>query len=273
MSGAVTLTLRGPVSETVVVDGLTADRCSSLSESDIARLPVWRGSERGCVGDLFDVRGAGAARLRIEGALAHVEGLAAGNAAGEVIIDGAAGTRTAAGMTGGRVEVRGDVGDDAGLAMSGGLLLVHGNAGDRLGAARPGASRGATGGEILVAGSAGAELAARMRRGLVVVQGSVGERAGRALIAGTIVVFGSVGPVPGRGNKRGSIVACGAVDVPSTYQYACTFESGYVRLLMTYLARQHRLTLASRVAEGPYHRYCGDAGDPGKGEILVLAGR
>jgi formylmethanofuran dehydrogenase subunit C len=271
VSEAVTLSLRAAVSETIVVEGLSADRCASLSEAQIARLPVWRGSERGCVGDLFEVRGGGQPRLWIEGALGHVEGLAAGNRAGEVVIDGDAGTRTAAGMTGGRVEVRGHVGHDAGMALAGGLLLVHGGAGDRLGAAVPGASRGMTGGEILVTGSAGTDVAARMRRGLVVVGGEVRESAGRAMIAGTIAVLGSIGPAPGCGNKRGSIVAGGAVEVPSTYRYACTFESGFVRLLMTYLVRQHGLALDPRLAGGPYRRYCGDAGEPGKGEILVLA--
>jgi formylmethanofuran dehydrogenase subunit C len=268
VSDMVRLSLRAPVTETLEVEGLTADQCASLSEDGIARLPVWVGSRRASIGDFFEVQGGSAPRLRIEGALSRVEGLAAGNASGVVVIDGDAGSRTAAGMTGGRVDVRGSVGHDAGMAMAGGVLRVYGHAGDRLGAAAPGASMGTTGGEIIVTGSAGADAAARMRRGLVVVSGDAGPSAGRAMIAGTLVVFGSVGPSPGRGNKRGSIVAAGLITIPGTYRYACTFQPAYVRLLLTHLARHHQMEIDPRFVAGPYRRYCGDAGDPGKGEIL-----
>jgi hypothetical protein len=37
---------------------------------------------------------------------------------------------------------------------------------------------------------------------------------------------------------------------------------------MTYLRRHHRLPIDDGVVAGMYARYCGDAGDPGKGEIL-----
>jgi hypothetical protein len=89
------------------------------------------------------------------------------------------------------------------------------------------------------------------------------------MIAGTLVVLGSVGPSPGRGNKRGSIVAAGSIAIPVTYRYACTFQPTYVRLVMTHLARHHRLAIDPRLVSGRYRRYCGDAGDPGKGEILA----
>jgi formylmethanofuran dehydrogenase subunit C len=268
VSEIVTLSLRSPVAESLEVEGLTADRCEGLSEREIAALPVWAGAREAAIGDFFDVRGGGSSRVRIEGSLAKVDGLAAGNASGEVLIDGDAGARVAAGMIGGRVEVRGHVGHEAGVAMAGGVLRVHGGAGDRLGAAVPGGSKGMTGGEIVVTGSAGADAASRVRRGLIVVGGNVGADAGRAMIAGTLVVRGSVPGVPGRGNKRGSIVGLGPIAVPATYRYACTFEPPYVRFVLTYLVRHFGLEIDPRIVAGRYRRHCGDAGMPGKGEIL-----
>jgi formylmethanofuran dehydrogenase subunit C len=265
----VALTLRAAPPDRLEVEGLTADRCAELSAHEIAHLSVWTGARRASVGDFFDVRGERASCLRVEGSLARVDGLAAGNAGGEVIIDGDAGARVGASMTGGRVEVRGAVGHEAGLAMGGGVLRVHGDAGDRLGSATAGASKGMTGGEIVVAGAAGADAAVHMRRGLVVIGGHAGENVGRAMIAGSVIVLGRVGAAAGRGNRRGSIIAVGTIEVPQTYRYACTFEPPHVRLTMTYLRRRYGLVIDDAVVSGRYRRYCGDAGEPGKGEILA----
>jgi len=267
----VSLVLRGPLESSVEVDGLTADRFATLNALEIAELPVWIGSRGARLGDFFDVRGERSASVRVEGDahdLAHVDGLGAGMAGGELTIDGGAGHRVGAGMSGGRVHVRGNAGDEAGLAMSGGVLRIGGNVGDRAGAGVAGASRGMTGGELLVDGSAGAEAAAHLRRGLVVVGGDVGAHAARTMIAGTLIVFGDVASPVARANKRGTVIAARHVNVPPTYRYACTFEPPHVRLTMTYLRRRHGLAIDSRLVEGRYHRYCGDAGRPGKGEIL-----
>lgn len=108
----------------------------------------------------------------------------------------------------------------------------------------------------------------RARRGLIVVSGNAGAGAARAMIAGTIIVLGRVSDGAGSGNKRGSIVAVGGIAVPPTYRYACTYRPPHIRLTMTYLARRHGLNVDLRVVDGRYRRYCGDAGEPGKGEIL-----
>ena len=254
MSDAVVLTLRARLDQRIDVEGLTPDRCASLTERQIAALPVTVGGQATAVGDLFDVRGDSAARLEFEGDLSRVDGLGAGMISGELV-------------------VHGDAGDNVGLAMSGGIVRIRGNAGHRLGAPTPGASRGMTGGEILVDGNAGDDAAARVRRGLVVIGGSAGASAGRAMIAGTLVVFGNVGDHPGEGNKRGSLIAIGSVRVPSSYRYACTYEPPFVRLLMTHLSRQHGWPVSPRVRDGHYRRYCGDASGPGRGEILESIGR
>jgi len=73
---------------------------------------------------------------------------------------------------------------------------------------------------------------------------------------------------PGRGSKRGSIVALGGIDVPETYWLACTYQPPYVRLLLTYLRRQFAWKIDDRLLDGRYRRHCGDAGNPGRGEIL-----
>jgi formylmethanofuran dehydrogenase subunit C len=271
VSEAVTLSLRSPLDRPLEVDGVSADRFLVLTEREIASLPVWRGREKARLGDFFDVRGERASHVRLEGDLARVSGIATRMASGNLLVDGDVGHRVAAGMTGGSVEVRGRAGDDAGVAMGGGTLRVKGSVGDRLGANEGGASVGMTGGEIVVDGSAGTEAGARCRRGLIVVVGDMGDHAARATIAGTLVALGRTGLHPGRGSKRGSIVAARVTDVPATYQYACTYEPPFVRLLMTYLQRRYGIPVDERFRDGRFHRYCGDGRMPGKGEILAWA--
>jgi formylmethanofuran dehydrogenase subunit C len=265
------LTLRTVLDQVIEIDGLTPDRAASLSQLEISSLPVLAGSRREALGDFFTVQGERSDRIQIEGDLQNVDGLGAGCAGGELLIDGGAGHRVGAGMTGGRIDVRGDVGDDAGVGMQGGTLRVMGKAGDRLGAATPGATKGMTGGEIIVNGSAGREAAARARRGLVVFGGDAGADAARAIIAGTLVVCGRTGANPGRGSKRGSIVALGGIDVPASYEYACAYQPAYIRLLLTYLHRQYAFSVETSSRDGTYNRYCGDMASLGRGEILELA--
>jgi formylmethanofuran dehydrogenase subunit C len=251
VSETVTLSLRAPLTERLEVGGLTADRVALLSEKEIAALAVWAGGREARLGDFFTVTGERALRMRLEGDLSRAVGIGAG-------------------MSAGSIDVEGSVGDEAGIAMAGGTLRISGNAGDRLGAATPGASRGMTGGEIVVLGSAGREAAARARRGLVVVGGDTGADAARDIIAGTLVVLGRTGANPGLRSKRGSIVAIGGIDVPSTYRYACTFEPPHLRLTLTYLRRKYGIAVDERAIAARYRRYCGDLGEPGKGEILEV---
>jgi formylmethanofuran dehydrogenase subunit C len=273
MSLVIELTLRAPVRATIDVTGLTPDRLATLSEREIAELPAFEGRSRARVGDFFAVRGGNAAAVRIVGDLSKIDGLAEAMAGGELIIVGDAGRRVAARMSAGMVKVVGSVGDAAGASMSGGTLRVAGHAGDRVGAAAAGASKGMSGGEIVVEGSVGSDAAARARRGLVVIGGDAGGHAGRAMIAGTVIVFGRTGDHAGSGNKRGSIVSIGGIRLPATYRYACTYRPPHLQLTMTYLRRRHGLQIPEAVVAGLYRRYCGDAGDPGRGEILEwLAG-
>ena len=85
------------------------------------------------------------------------------------------------------------------------------------------------------------------------------------------ITFGRMGADPGRGSKRGSIVALGGINVPASYVFACAYQPTYIRLVLTYLQRQHGLTVEARVLDGTYNRYCGDMASLGRGEILELA--
>jgi formylmethanofuran dehydrogenase subunit C len=268
VSDAIVLRARDGRSSPAVVERLTADHLATLSEHDIAQLPAAHGRQRCRLGDLFDVRGGHSAQVRLEGALDLIEGLGDGMAGGELVLEGSAGARVGIGMSGGRIEVRGNVGDDAGVAMTGGTLHVRGSAGDRLGAMRPGASRGMSGGEIVVDGSAGSDAGARARRGLIVVGGGAGPAAARHMIAGSIVVFGRIDDGAGMGNKRGTLVAIGGITVPPGYAYACTFTPPHLLLTLRYLQRRFGIAMDERVLRGRFRRYCGDIGQPGKGEIL-----
>jgi formylmethanofuran dehydrogenase subunit C len=252
VSESITLTLRAPLDAPLRVEVIQPARLSELPEREIAELPLTLGREHVALGELFAISGERSSRVIVAGgSTRRLNGLGAGMSGGELVIDG-------------------DAGDDAGMAMSGGLLRIQGNVGDRLGGSLPGAAKGMTGGEILVRGSAGNEAGVRARRGLIVVGGSTGDDAGRAMIAGTLVVLGACGAHPGRGSKRGSIIACGSMTVPPTYRYACTFEPPHVKLTLTYLNRRHGLGVSEEIVNGRYRRYCGDAGDPGKGEILLI---
>lgn len=272
MTEHVTLTLRTSLAEAVEAWTVVANTFATLSEAEIASLPVGLGRRRATLGDFFDVRGERSSAVRIAGDVRLAHGIATGMASGSLTIDGDVGARVGAGMTGGTIKVLGSTGDDAGVGMTGGSLHVHGNAGDRVGAATPGASRGMTGGEIVVDGSVGTDAGARMRRGLVFVGGNAGDRAARSIIAGTVVVMGRVGAEPAFASKRGSLVACGRVDVPITYRYACDYQPPHVRVMLTHVARRYGVAVNRAFIDGRYRRYCGDAGTVAKGEILEWIG-
>ena len=98
--------------------------------------------------------------------------------------------------------------------------------------------------------------------------GTVGSAAGRHMIAGSLVVFGRIADGAGMGNKRGTLVAIGGITVPPGYAYACTFRPPHLLLTLRYLQRRFGLLVDERMLRGRYRRYCGDIGQPGKGEIL-----
>lgn len=250
MSAGLLARLRAPLARAADFGEVLAGSWSALPAADLARRPVLiAGSGAVSLGELFDVSGDPAGRIRFEGDLSNAGRVGAGLAEGEVVVEG-------------------DVGREAGLGMSGGSIDVRGNAGVRAGAAAAEARRGMTGGELIVRGSVAEEAGSRMRRGLLAVGGNAGAHAGVGMIAGTVVVFGNAGPSAGLWSKRGSIVALGPVAIPSTYKYACTYRPILLRLMLGRLRRRYELPVEERHVSGLFRRYSGDLADLGKGEIL-----
>jgi formylmethanofuran dehydrogenase subunit C len=247
--------LRKPLQTRVDLSAVLAGAWSGLAAVELARRPVLLdGGTPVPLGDLFELTGAPAGRVRFEGDLAQADRLGTRLAEGEVIVDG-------------------PVGDETGLAMSGGVIDVHGDAGALTGGAAGDARRGMTGGELLVRGGAGPGPGTRMRRGLLVVMADVAGQAGAGMIAGTVIVFGDAGPAPGRWSKRGSIVALGSVQIPPTYRYACTYQPDHLRLTLLRLRQRYGLAVDERYVSGFYRRYSGDLADLGRGEILAWTAR
>jgi formylmethanofuran dehydrogenase subunit C len=250
MSDGIGARLRSPLQSRLDLGAVLAEGWTTLGAGELARRQALSSDGQPVpLGDLFEVTGTPAGRIRFSGDLTKAD-------------------RLGAGMTEGEVTVEGNIGDETGIGMSGGTIHIHGNAGARAGAAEGNARRGMTGGELLIRGGAGPEPGLRMRRGLLVVGGDVARHAGPGMIAGTVIVFGDAGPAPGLWSKRGSIVALGAVEIPPTYRYACTYHPVHIRFTLLQL-RRRGLAVEERHISGFYRRYSGDLADLGRGEILA----
>lgn len=260
-----TLTLREPLH--ALIDGGALR--PGLSRAEIERVELRHGNRTVAAGELFAVAGSGD-DVRLEGDLRRVTHLGAGMTGGRVVIEGSAGAHAGAGMRGGELVIEGDAGAWAGAELRGGRLVIHGSAGPRLGGAYPGARAGMRGGEILVHGDAGEEAGAGLRRGLIAVGGRAGASAGVRALAGTLVALGGVGPHPGAAMRRATIVAMAPVTPLPTYALACTYRPPFLALVLRRL-RALGLPVTSAQLDGPYARWCGDALELRRGEILVLA--
>jgi formylmethanofuran dehydrogenase subunit C len=249
-------------------EAINPDRFAGQTEAQIAHLPVVFGKDPCTLGDFFSVSGDGSPDITIQGDAVTVKYIGAGMTAGKIRVEGSAGMHLGAHMRGGEIEVMGDVGDWAGAELAGGLIRIHGNAGIGLGAGYRGSRRGMTRGRIIVDGNASSEAGGLMRRGLIVIGGDAGELTGNFMIAGTVIVFGRLGPRPGPGLKRGSLVTFHPVDLMPTYRYDCTYQPGFLRLILQSL-RSQGVSVPGEYFTGSYRRYSGDFAALGKGEILV----
>jgi formylmethanofuran dehydrogenase subunit C len=250
VSDGVQARLRTPLRQRADCSELLPQGWGSLSTSELATRPVYLEQEgQVAFGDLFELTGEPAGRIRFIGALGHMDRLGAGLSEGTVIVENS-------------------VGDETGLGMSGGVLDIHGDAGIRTGAAPPGSKRGMLGGELIVRGSASAEAGSFMRRGTLAIVGTAGDRTGLGMIAGNVVIVGSAGTATGLWSKRGSVVALGKITPPATYSYACTYQPIHLRLLLGRLRTEYHLPIHRRHITGLYRRFSGDFAELGKGEIL-----
>jgi formylmethanofuran dehydrogenase subunit C len=250
-------------------DILTPGRLAGLSALETAKLTVVHGNQSAELGEFFRVSGALDGEIHLTGDLARVKLIGAGMSEGRIVVHGSAGMHLGAGMSGGEILVEGNAGDWVGPEMTGGRIVVRGNAGHMVGAAYRGSRVGLQGGEIVIFGNAGNEIGSGMRRGLIAIVGDSGDFTGVNLLAGTIVVLGQLGWRTGAGMRRGTIVSMHEVELLPTFSFACTYRPIFLRLYLPYLKRLG-LPVTDAQARGSYQRWCGDAIELNRGEILLL---
>jgi len=248
------------------------DRLLGKSAAEVARLAVYHGNEKAALGDFFTVQGEMQdGSVTVEGDLSRVKLLGSRMSCGRLRIDGDVGAHLGAGMTGGEIVVTGSAGDWVGREMSGGRIVVRGNAGHMVGCAVRGAAIGMRGGEILIHGSVGNEAGNGMRRGLIAIAGDSGDFTAVNMKAGTVVVMGRIGPRPAAGMVRGTLLGFRPVELLPTFSYDTTYRSPVIRALLLHLRRQG-FPVDEAYLGGRYQRWCGDAIELNKGEVLLYVG-
>ena len=265
---ALTLTLRQPTTIPLDLRELVPSALAGLDQGRIERWPLVWGGQSVPLGELFQVRGdADHDSLVLEGDLAHVTGVGASLAAGEIRVCGSVGSRVGVGMQGGQLWVEGNAADQAGLEMQGGLLVIEGNVGHDAGAAAVGRHLGMRGGTLIVRGRAGDRVGCRMRRGVIAVAGDCGALAAWEMKAGTVCIGGAWGSALGVGMRRGTIVlATPHSELPPYFAYGCRTDSVAWRLMERHLER-HAFELP--VPRPVCDVYVGDRLEGGRGELLV----
>jgi formylmethanofuran dehydrogenase subunit C len=263
------LTLHTAPAVPLEAEVITPARLSGLSPLETAKLTVVYGNQSAELGEFFRVDGAAGGEIHLSGDLGRVKLVGAGMADGRIVVHGSAGMHLGAGMSGGEIVVEGSAGDWLGAEMSGGRIVVRGDAGHMAGAPYRGSRVGMLGGEILIFGSAGNETGSGMRRGLIAIAGDSGDFTGVGMLAGTIAVLGQLGWRPGAGMRRGTIVSMHPVELLPTFTFACTYRPVMLRLYLPYL-RGLGLPITEAQVQSSYQRWCGDAIELNRGEILLL---
>jgi formylmethanofuran dehydrogenase subunit C len=267
---SITLTLHTPPSVPLEAEVISPDRLHSLSEAQLAALPVLHGNQQAALGDFFNVSGTGNGDVRLEGDLSRVKLIGHRMTTGRIVIAGDVGMHIGAEMRGGEILVEGNAGDWVGAEMSGGRIIVKGDAGHLIGSAYRGSTKGMQGGEIVVHGRAGNEVGNAMRRGLIAIGGNSGDFTGVNMLAGTIIVLGELGWRAGASMRRGSLVSMQDTRILPTFSYACTYHPTFLRLYLLHL-RGLGVAIDDTYLDGRYRRWSGDGLELNRGEILLLA--
>jgi formylmethanofuran dehydrogenase subunit C len=265
----VTLILREKSNIPIEADAIRPDIFADKSYQEIEILPIYYGNKERRLGEIFEVRGEKADRIRVIGDLSHIKKIGYGMKGGGIVIEGNVGMHLGATMEGGEIVVEGNASDWLGAEMRGGLIRVKGDAGNLIGAAYRGSKRGMNRGTIIVEGNAGNEVGERMRRGLIVILGDACDFIGARMIAGSIIVFGKIGERPGAGMKRGTIVTFHEPRLLPTFRYDCAYSPIFLRVYLRALRRCCGLEIREDYITGSYRRYNGDISELGKGEILI----
>lgn len=241
---------------------------SGKSKQEIGKLTLFYGNRTVELGEFFCVEGEANGVLELEGDLSRVKLIGSDMSDGQLIINGDVGTHLGACMSGGEIVVSGNAGDWVGREMNGGRITIKGDAGHMVGSAVRGSAVGILGGEIIIHGNCRNEAGSGMRRGLIVVGKDSGDFTGVNMLAGTIFVLGRLGIRTGAGMRRGSIVTMKDAEMLPTFSYACTYHPGFLGFYFNHL-RQLGVPVSDEQIKGEYQRWCGDAIDLNKGEILI----
>lgn len=262
------LTLHTAPEVPLEADALSPDRLAGLDVAAIGKLTIFHGNRECPLGEFFKVSGSADGVIHVHGDLAMVKHLGAAMSGGLLHIHGNAGAHLGAAMRGGRIVVDGDAGDWVGPEMQGGSIHIKGGAGHLLGSAYRGSAMGMTGGEIIVHGSVRNEAGHGMRNGLIAVGGDSGDFVGVNMLAGSIFVLGQLGIRCGAGMKRGTIVSMHDAEMLPTFSRACTYRPSFMRVYLQHL-QQRGLPVTDAQISGAYQRWCGDAVELNRGEILL----
>lgn len=265
---SLSLTLLQAPSVPLEVTGLNPDTLAGLDAGRVESVEAHHGNEKVRLGDFFRIAGRCEGEIHLEGDLSRVKHVGAGMSSGQLHIHGNVGAHLGAGMTGGRIVVDGDAGDWVAPEMHGGTIYIRGGAGHLVGSAYRGSGVGMTGGEILIAGSVRNELGHGMRGGLIAIGGDSGDFTGVNMLAGTIIVLGRLGIRSGAGMKRGTILSMNDAQILPTFSYSCTYRPVFSRLYLRHV-QGSGLPITDAQVEGRYGRWCGDAVELNRGEILL----
>lgn len=266
-----TLQLREHPAQRVDMSAFTPDRLAGMAPDAIGRIALWQGNRQVEAGDLFRITGEDGADIRIESDSDRLDWIGAGMTQGGICVEGNAGAYLGRAMGGGTIRVSGGAGIFAGSGMSGGSLRIDGNCGDFLGAPIPGERQGMRGGLIEVRGDAGDRAGDRLRRGIILIAGKAGDYCASRMIAGTIACLGGAGVQAGLAMRRGTLLLGSAPALPPSFNDNGLQDLGFLALL----------TAALRHLDPPFselhgrgtrvHRWLGDLGYGGRGEVLCWA--
>lgn len=266
------LTLHTRPEAPLEADCVCPDRFKPLDNRAIAKLAVLHGNRQAELGDFFDCRGRFDGHIEIDGDLSAVKHIGAAMSGGRITIAGDVGLHAGALMRGGELVVEGHAGDWLGAEMQGGRITVRGNAGHMTGSGYRGSAAGMQGGEIIVHGQVKNETGHVMRRGLIVVAGNSGDFTGVNMLAGTIIVLGEMGIRAGAGMKRGSIISLNQAEILPSFVLSCQYRPVFLRHFYHYL-NMLGIDAGEGLRDGRFERWCGDAVELNRGEILLYAGK
>ncbi len=253
-------------------DCICPDKLKGLTHKEISRLTLFHGNRQACLGEFFDCGGEFDGHIHITGEMDNIRHFGAAMSSGSIHIDGNVGMHTGAAMRGGEICIEGNASDWLGAEMTGGRITVRGNAGHMVGCGYRGSSVGMQGGEIIIHGNVKNETGHVMRRGLIAIGGDSGDFTGVNMLAGTIIVLGRMGIRSGAGMKRGSIICMGKTDILPTFTYSCRYHPVFMRYYYRYL-KATGLIVPDVFLDGLFDRWCGDAVEFNRGEILLYKGK